>query len=192
MLLILGLRPKENQAVRRHHCAEPIFKTTMNFFDTQQTYPSWIFSTLKTIAIASGLAAITACSLIGISARTQDSPLPIAVAHARSGTIANAGAFETSDRLFVSGHVQHFPGYHLPVTAHVDIQLIGTDGQVLADKQDDIDFTAHPRTTAGHSRRASYVASFPIEQARQAVGIRVTCHLESHPDDILPGRTKPR
>lgn len=164
----------------------------MQKFHKQQTYTSWISSTLKTLAVVTGLAAITACSSIGLTSRTQEYPLPITVAHARSGSVASARAFETPDRLYVSGHVQHFLGYHLPVTAHVDVQLVGKDGQVLAEKQDDIDLTAHPRTTAGSSRRASFVVSFPIEQAREAVGIRVTYHLDSHPDDATSGSASTR
>ncbi len=159
----------------------------MQKFHKQQTYTSWISSALKTLAAVTGLAAITACSSIGLTSRTQEYPLPITVAHARSGSVASARAFETSDRLYVSGHVQHFLGYHLPVSAHVDVQLVGKDGQVLAEKQEDIDLTAHPRTAAGSTRRAGYVASFPIDQAREAAGIRVTYHLESHPDRAMPG-----
>jgi hypothetical protein len=164
----------------------------MNFLDKPQTYPSWISSIFQIATIIVGLAAITACSSIGISSRTQDSPLPITVTHANSGSVASARAFETSDRLYVSGQVQHFRGYHLSASAHVDIQLIGKDGRVLAEKQDDIDLTAHPQTVAGSSRRASYVASFPMEQARQASTIRVTYHMESHPDDATSRTTLTR
>jgi len=159
----------------------------MNFFAKSQIFPCWISILLRTTAITTGLATITACSSIGISTRKQNSPLPIVLTHAISGVVATARAWETSDRLYVSGQVQHFHGYHLPVTAHVDIQLIGKDSRVLAEKRDKIVLTAHPRTTAGRNRRVSYVASFPIDLARQSSGIRVTYHLKEPSGETIHG-----
>jgi hypothetical protein len=134
----------------------------------------------KFLASLSLIGAISGCSSIGDFTRTQESPLQIMVTHAKSGIVESAQAIETSDRLYVSGQVQHYAGYNLPVTAHVDIQLLGKNGRILAEMQDDIDLTRHPRTTALRGRRDGFVASFPIEQSRQAVGIRVIYHLESH------------
>lgn len=159
----------------------------MKFIDAQETNPSWFSSALKILAIGFGLAALAACAVVGIPSRTKDSPLPITLTHASSGIVATARAFETSDRLYVSGQAQHFRGYHLPGSAHIDVQLVGKGGQVLAEEDDDIDLPTSSQTFAGNSRRANYVASFPLEQARQAVGIHVTYHLESHPDVTMPG-----
>ena len=134
----------------------------------------------KFLASLSLIGAISGCSSIGDFTRTQQSPLQITVTHAKSGIVASAQAIETSERLYVSGQVQHFAGYNLPVTAHVDIQLLGKNSRILAEKHDDIELTRHPRTTALQGLRDGFVASFPIEQSRQAVGIHVIYHLESH------------
>jgi hypothetical protein len=164
----------------------------MNFFANSQIFQSWISSLLKTIAIATGLASLVGCSSINIPSRTQNSSLPITVTHAISGTIASARTYETSDRLYVSGQVRHFRGYHLPLSAHVDIQLIGKDNRILAEKQDQIDLTAHARTNAWRNQRVSYVASFPVDLARRASAIHVTYHLETHSVDVRFGATSAR
>lgn len=105
--------------------------------------------------------------------------MPIQTIDATGGEITSTRAFEASDRLYVAGSMRKGGVYHKPAAAHVDVQLLDAGGNILAEDQDDID-SAHPRTAHGRSGRSSYVASFPLEVARQAVSIRVSYHPESH------------
>ena len=85
-------------------------------------------------------------------------------------------AHETSARLYVAGIAKPF---YLKTTTHVDVQLIGPGGNVIAEKQDDID-PVHPRTARSRGGHQSYVASFPLSEARHAARIRVIYHGEAH------------
>jgi hypothetical protein len=131
--------------------------------------------------IVSGAAAtvLSACASLDSYFRQADSSLPIEAIHSGVGQVMSFRAFETSDRLYVAGAVK---GRFINPSTHVDVQLIDGSGRVVAEKQDDIDL-AHPRTAHGRHGRHSYVASFPLSEARQAAKIRVTYHNESHPDD---------
>ncbi|HEY5741350.1 MAG TPA: hypothetical protein VIS99_02310, partial [Terrimicrobiaceae bacterium] len=108
-----------------------------------------------------------------------DSPLSIESIHAPSGHIASARAFESGDKLYVAGSMRRTIGYAIHYAAHVDVQLIGQEGQVLAERQDDIDAVS-PRQERGRSGHYSYVASFPLTKARHAAKIRVTYHAATH------------
>lgn len=119
---------------------------------------------------------LSACGSLDSYIRQADSALPIDAIHSGTGRVMSFRAFETADRLYVAGTTK---GRFRNPSAHVDIQLIGKNGQIIAQEQDDIDF-AHPRTTQGRHGRQSYVASFPLSEARQASKIRVTYHSESH------------
>ena len=85
-------------------------------------------------------------------------------------------AHETSDRLYVAGTARR---HKLSNTAHVDIQLIGSSGDVIAEDQNDINPT-HPRPGGGKRFTDSYVVSFPLSQARKAVKIRIIYHSSAH------------
>lgn len=85
-------------------------------------------------------------------------------------------AQESSDRLYVSGSATK---HRLSSDAHVDIQLISAAGRVVAEKQDDIN-PMHPKPGGGRRFNDSYVASFPLSEARQASKIRVIYHSGSH------------
>jgi len=67
----------------------------------------------------------------------------------------------------------------LKSTTHVDIQLIGPAGNVIAEKQDDID-RVHPGTSRSRGGHHSYAASFPLSEAHQAARIRVIYHGDAH------------
>ena len=63
---------------------------------------------------------------------------------------------------------------------HVDIQLIEANGRVIAEKTDDLDTPRHPQISSSRHGHQSYVASFPLSEARQAVKIRVVYHGDYH------------
>lgn len=142
----------------------------------------WVTSLAKATVVIAGLAFITGCASSGGFFRNADSPLPIKTLDATGGQIASTRAFETSDRLYVAGSMRRSSGHQPPLAAHVDIQLVDEGGRILAEKQDDIDSSGHPRTASGRSRASSYVASFPLDLARQAGSIRVSYHLAQHAD----------
>lgn len=130
----------------------------------------------KIACALAAMAIITACASVSPFFKTTGSSLPIEIIDSTAGEVGGTRAFESSDRLYVSGHIQKSFGRHIPYAAHVDVQLVGNAGQVIAEKQDDID-PSHP-TTGGRSGQISYVASFPISEARQATRVVVRYHLE--------------
>jgi hypothetical protein len=85
-------------------------------------------------------------------------------------------AHETSDRLYVAGTARK---HRLSPTAHVDIQLIGSSGHVIAEDQNDIN-PLHSAPGGGKRFTDSYVVSFPLSDARKAVKIRVIYHGGAH------------
>jgi hypothetical protein len=85
-------------------------------------------------------------------------------------------AHETADRLYIAGTAKRYPS--IP-WAHIDIQLIGPAGNVIAEKQDDIN-PLHPPPGGGKRYNDSYVASFPLSEARQAAKIRVIYRSRAH------------
>ena len=127
------------------------------------------FSCLLFAAAAAATPTLSACPSLGSFFRQANSALPIEVQHSGSGQIMSFRAHETSDRLYVAGTAQRHP---LIAQAHVDIQLIGSAGNVIAEKQDDIN-PLRPRPGGGKRYSDSYVASFPLNEARQAATIRV-------------------
>ena len=128
-----------------------------------------------------GIAVTTSASLPACAfsswIKQGDSGLPIEAVHSGSGTIMSFRAHETSDGLYVAGLARP---HQLVQPMHVDIKLIGADGRVIAEKTEVLDAPQHPRTSSGSLRHRSYVASFPLSQARQAVKIRVVYHEGDH------------
>lgn len=120
-------------------------------------------------------ATLPACASLRGHFKQVDSPLPIETVHASAGQIANARAFESSDKLYVTGSMQRGYGYALHYAGHVDVQLVDPDGRVVAEKLDDIESSGaiHERMSG---MRYRYVASFPLGVARQAAKIRMTYH----------------
>ncbi|MGA7879351.1 MAG: hypothetical protein WCD63_00640 [Terrimicrobiaceae bacterium] len=132
---------------------------------------------LFTIAIvAMALASLPGCASSSWIKQT-DSGLPIEAVHSGSGTIMSFQAHETSDRLYVAGQARP---HQLMQPMHVDVQLIGAVGRVIAEKTDDLRSPQHPRSSSGQRGHQSYVASFPFTDARQAVKIRVIYHADDH------------
>ena len=141
---------------------------------TFPTYPiRGLLSPLKSIPAVLALTALTACS----SLKQAGSPLPLEVRHSGSGQVVSLRAQESSDRLYVAGSARK---HRLSNTAHLDIQLIGSCGQVLAEDQDAIN-PDHPAPGGGKRFKDSYLVSFPLSVARQAAKIRVIYHGGTHP-----------
>jgi hypothetical protein len=111
-------------------------------------------------------AAITAASTHASPFKQTDSALPIQAAD----NISNPRAFETSRRLIVAGSVN--PALRSP-SAHVDVQLVGSSGQILAEKVDRLTWP-HPRTGGGRHGNCSFTGGFPLDVARQAARIVVS------------------
>jgi hypothetical protein len=103
--------------------------------------------------------------------------LPIETVHSGTGAVMSFRAHETSDRLYVADLAKP---HQLMKPMHVDVQLIGAGGRIIAEKSDDLDSPWHPRSSSGRHRHHSYVASFPLGQARQAEKIRVVYHEGDH------------
>jgi hypothetical protein len=151
-------------------------------FLNPHSFSGWVSSLAKTTAIFAGLASITGCASTNGFFHNADSPLLIKTLDAIGGEIVSTRAFETTNRLYVAGSMRRSIGLRAPLGAHVDIQLLDKNGHILAEKQDEIDSPAHPRAAGGrsHRHRSSYVASFPLDLARQAASIRVSYHPEQH------------
>ncbi len=152
----------------------------------QNSFFGWVSSLTKVTSTLASLASITGCASIDGYFRQADSPLPIEISDATGGKVASTHAFETSDSLYVAGSMRRSIGHQPPLAAHVDIQLLDESGRILAEKQDGIDSSGHPRTPQGRSRASRYVASFPLDLARQASSLRVSYHLERHADSPAP------
>jgi len=134
------------------------------------------FSGFLTTTVVIGMMSLSACSSLDTWFKQADSPLPIEVQHSGGGRVMSFRAHETSDRLYVAGTARR---HKLSNTAHVDIQLIGSSGDVIAEDQNDINPT-HPRPGGGKRFTDSYVVSFPLSQARKAVKIRIIYHSSAH------------
>ena len=113
---------------------------------------------------------LSACSSIP---SRQASSLPI-----HAGKVF-ARASETGSTLYVSGSVPLPTGRAIHHAAHVDIQLVSASGKILAERRDSVD-ASHPRLSRARSGRSSFVASFPMSEARAAAKIRVIYHGAGH------------
>jgi hypothetical protein len=122
------------------------------------------------------LAALQACVSPSSFLRQANSSLPLEVIHGGSGQIMSFRTHETSDRLYITGTAT---SPFLKSTTHVDVQLIGPGGDVIAEKQDNIG-PVHTRAGWSRSGRHSYVASFLLSDAHQAARIRVIYHGGAH------------
>jgi len=145
----------------------------------QYSFRAWILRFAKIACALTALAMITSCASVSSFFKQTVSSLPVETIDSSGGEVSSARAYESSDRLYVSGHIQKSFGRHIPYAAHVDVQLIDNTGRVVAEKQDDID-PPHPKSGSSRSGQISYVASFPIHEARQAAKIEVRYHLDGH------------
>ena len=140
------------------------------------TVPSNKFSGFLAATIVIGMMSLSACTSLDTWFKLTDSPFPIEVQHSGGGQVLSFRAHETSDRLYVAGSARK---HKLSNSAHVDIQLIGPSGNVIAEDQNDIN-PMHPRPGGGKRFTDSYVVSFPLSEARKAVKIRVIYHSSTH------------
>lgn len=142
-------------------------------------YSISLLNVSKLALVAALMASMTACASTGSFFRQADSPLSIQTLGSTEDQMSNPRAFETTDRLYVAGGINKRIG--LPATAHVDVQLVDANGSVIAEKQDALNVPdRHPRTAAHRFSRPTYVASFPLSEARQASKIVVRYHRTPH------------
>lgn len=136
-----------------------------------------IFSIPKQVSLGIGIVALALSASAAVGecfwTRQSETALPVETVGSRSGRIVSFRAHETSDRLYVTGQAKP---HQLTRPMHVDIQLIGTSGQVIAETTDNLGAPRHSRVSSGRHGRQPYVASFPLSEARQAVKIRVLYH----------------
>lgn len=138
-----------------------------------------IFHLLKIFAAGAVLTSLTACATGSGLFRQADSPLLIQTFDSPGSEIVHARAFETSDRLYVTGVLPDRTG--LPAATHVDVQLVDANERVIVEKQSDLATpNRHPQTAGHRFRHPAYVESFPLFQARQAEKIFVRFHRVSH------------
>lgn len=130
----------------------------------------------KTAAAVTVALAFSACSSLKSWSERATSPLPIEVTPSGASQKLSVYTYEISERLYVAGTARK-PALTNPV--HVDVQLISRSGRVVAERQYDID---PARAALGGGRRSddTYVASFPLSEARQASRIRITYHNSNH------------
>ena len=136
----------------------------------------------NSLGICVGVVVIASLSACASTTWTKqaDSTVPIEAIHSGSGSIMSFRAFETSDRLYVAGSANTHPPMQ---PTHIDIQLVGLDGRILAERTDDLDSPRNRWSGGGRHDRQSYVASFPLSEARKAAKIRVTYHASAHGKD---------
>lgn len=149
----------------------------------QSSFSKRIFHCARIAAALTMSAAITACSSVGTFFRTKNSVLPVETIDSSGGKLSPPHAYESFDRLYVSGSLQKSFGRHLPCAAHVDVQLIDNKGRMVAEKHDDIDPT-HPFSAGNISGRTGFVTSFPASEARKAAKIVVRYHMDGHAGNL--------
>lgn len=141
--------------------------------------PSKIFPRIaRLMLVGAASVALGACATTGSLLQQSASPLPVDVQDSTGGKVVTTRAYETGDKLYVSGSMKKGFGTAITSAAHVDVRLIDSSGRIIAEKQDDID-PGHPMSSSGRSGRYSYVASFPLSEARQASKI-VVLYEQSH------------
>jgi len=115
----------------------------------------------------------------GSSPHQENLSIPVEVIDTAGGKLTRPITHKFANRLYISGSIKKWTGHHPPLAAHIDVDLIGADGKVLAGVLEDIKVLSPLREARG-GRHSAYVASFPIAQAREAVRIRVRYHQQSH------------
>jgi len=119
---------------------------------------------------------LSGCSSLEHWTRNSASSLPYEIRHEGSGQILSCRAFESADRLYISGRTKEFPP---SFAGHVDIQLIGHGGQKLAERSHRVQ-PANPAAGGGRRYLGNYIASFPLAEAKEAAFIRVAFHSGNH------------
>jgi hypothetical protein len=118
-----------------------------------------------------GLLALPSC------ATSDSSSLPVRVGSGQAA-LSSLRTHDQNGRVTVAGSARPVPGTS---GNHVDIELLGADGRVVAQKTERI-ATGHPRGSRARHGSDSFVASFPAETSRQAASVRVSFHGGAHSD----------
>lgn len=108
--------------------------------------------------------------------------LSVEKVHGNSGTIASAELKPMDDRLYVSGLVRINQPYQPSPGLHVDIYLVGKDGQIIGQEKSRIVVTSmkRDRTRGG---RFPYAVSFGNDVAAKAASVRVVYCPSAHPNE---------
>jgi hypothetical protein len=95
-----------------------------------------------------------------------------------SGEVASAWINTMDHKTYISGIVR----LYLPVTptigAHVHVELLGKNGELIQYQTDRLSAILQRRTSSTHHR--SYVVSFPVGETRKASQVRVIYFNKSH------------
>lgn len=126
------------------------------------------------LAVSASLVFVSACSSTsGVTNTTASLPVET------STSIASARVSTRGDVSYVTGSAKPGPAHPITHSSHVDVQLIGPDGNVLAEREDRIE-ASHPRTVQGRNGRYAYTVSFPASLAQQARKVIVVYHTAAH------------
>lgn len=130
--------------------------------------PSVFLTHIVTITL--GSFALSAC------AATKSNSLPVQMVAGNAGSVSSVRTYEQGGKLYVAGSAR--PTFTSGGN-HVDIQLIGADGGVIAEDTETIRL-GHPRGTRRRHGSDSFVTSFPLSTAQTASSVRVTFHSSGH------------
>lgn len=130
------------------------------------------FSQTRYLILVTSLASftLTAC------ASSQSNALPVQTTNGQVGSVSSVRVFEQGNKLFVAGSARP------TLTSagnHVDVQLIGADGRVVAEDTEAIKL-GHPRGSRARHGSDTFVTSFPLDVARGASSVKVSFHSSSH------------
>jgi len=127
------------------------------------------------VLTASALLTLTSACSTSSDLGKSSSALPVE----SSSSIASARVAQKGGTVYVTGAAKPIQNRPQTLAAHVDVELIGRQGQVIASARDSIT-ASHPRTVQGHLGRYPYTVSFPITQVEQAGKVVVTYHSSAH------------
>lgn len=122
------------------------------------------------VTMALGSFTFTAC------AAAKSNSLPIKMVAGNVGSVSSVRTYEQGGKLYVVGSAQP------TLTSggnHVDIQLIGAGGDVIAEDTEAIKL-GHPRRSRSRHGSRSFVTSFSLATASQASSVRVAFHSSAH------------
>jgi len=94
-------------------------------------------------------------------------------------SISSARLIESGDKVYITGRVKHTHGRPVTLASHVDVQLLGSRGQVIAEVQDSIS-PMHPRISRLRNGQYPYTVSFPSSEIATARQVVVQYHSAAH------------
>ncbi len=116
----------------------------------------------------------TACSSTTDGSQ-KSSSLPVET----SPSVASARVIKGDDKVYVTGRVKQTLGRPVTLASHVDVQLVGSNGQILAEIQDTIS-PMHPRIARLRNGQYPFTVSFPASEAAAARYVVVQYHSTAH------------